>query len=86
MEEKKFETEINELLREIGEGIPSGHSKLKKLAQKTQNPRLKLECSISSLQESLDYLRLCIKYQIFDLEATYRENEYLRRLVRGLQK
>ncbi len=36
---------------------------------------------INSLQESLDYLRVCIKYQVFDLEATRRENEYLRKLL-----
>jgi hypothetical protein len=34
-----------------------------------------------SLQESLDYLRVCIKYQLFDLEATRRENKYLRKLL-----
>jgi len=29
----------------------------------------------------LDYLRVCIKYQTFDLEATRRENQYLRKLL-----
>jgi len=29
----------------------------------------------------LDYLRVCIKYQSFDLEATRRENTYLRKLL-----
>jgi len=29
----------------------------------------------------MDYLRICIKYQAFDLEATRRENEYLKRLL-----
>ena len=42
---------------------------------------LKLEKSIESLQESFDYLRVCIKYQCFDLEATKRENQYLRGLL-----
>jgi hypothetical protein len=37
--------------------------------------------SIDSLHELLDYLRVCIKYQAFDLEATRRENEYLRKLL-----
>jgi hypothetical protein len=26
-------------------------------------------------------LRICIKYQLFDLEATRRENEYLRKIL-----
>ena len=37
--------------------------------------------SVEELQESLDYLRLSVKYLVFDLEATRRENAYLRRLV-----
>ena len=40
-----------------------------------------LKSSIGDLQESLDYLRLSVKYLVFDLEATRRENAYLRRLV-----
>ena len=35
---------------------------------------------MSELQESLDYLRLTIKYLVFDLEATRRENTNLRKL------
>ena len=35
--------------------------------------------TIGELQESLDYLRLSVKYLVFDLEATRRENDYLRR-------
>ncbi len=41
----------------------------------------KLEEKVNDLQESLDYLRLCIKYQSFDLEATRRENEYFKDLL-----
>ncbi len=36
---------------------------------------------MSSLQDSLDYLRLSIKYLLFDLEATRRENNYLRKML-----
>jgi hypothetical protein len=36
---------------------------------------------VAELQESLDYLRLSVKYLVFDLEATRRENAYLRKLV-----
>ena len=33
------------------------------------------------LQESIDFLRLGIKYLLFDLEATRRENSYLRKML-----
>ena len=51
------------------------------LAKQARDCRKQLRKSVDSLQESLDYLRICIKYQLFDLEATHRENEYLRKLL-----
>lgn len=34
-----------------------------------------------TLQNLLDYLRVCVKYSLFDLESTRRENAYLRKLL-----
>ena len=81
MDEANLEDKLNELVKEFGDSADPQHKKLAQLAQEAQANRKKLEKSISSLQESLDYLRVCIKYQVFDLEATRRENEYLRRLL-----
>jgi hypothetical protein len=39
--------------------------------------------TVAQLQESLDYLRLSVKYLVFDLEATRRENSYLRKLLQN---
>ena len=38
--------------------------------------------STVTLEESLDMLNLHIKYNVFDLEATRRENQYLRRILK----
>ena len=81
MNEANLEDKLNELVKEFGENVDPQHRKLAKLAQQAQANRKKLEKSINSLQESLDYLRVCIKYQVFDLEATRRENQYLRKLL-----
>ena len=81
MDEAHIEDRLNELVKEFGESTEPQHQKLAELAQQAQENRKKLETSITRLQESLDYLRVCIKYQIFDLEATRRENEYLRKLL-----
>ena len=43
--------------------------------------RARIQASVGELQESLDYLRLSVKYLVFDLEATRRENRYLRRML-----
>lgn len=82
MNEAEFEKEVKELLKEFDQRSSLRTGKLKKLAQKTQDPRLRAECNVNSLQELLDYLRVCIKYQVFDLEAMRRENEFLRKLLK----
>ena len=41
----------------------------------------KLKEHLRCLEEGIDYLRLIIKYQSFDLEATRRENAELRAML-----
>jgi hypothetical protein len=81
MDDTNLEDKVNELVQEFGDAVDPQHKKLASLAREAQANQKKLERSINSLQESLDYLRVCIKYQIFDLEATRRENEYLRKML-----
>jgi hypothetical protein len=81
MDEINLEDKVNELVQEFGDAVDPQHKKLASLAREAQANQKKLERSINSLQESLDYLRVCIKYQLFDLEATRRENEYLRKML-----
>ena len=81
MDEASLEGALNELAKQFGEGPDFAHSKLADLAKKAEANRQQLQKSINTLQELLDYLRVCIKYQAFDLEATRRENTYLRKLL-----
>jgi len=79
MDISAFETMVFELLNEIND-LPADQSKkLLSLAQK-----MKL-CNhtqaANNLQDSLDQLRLTVKYLLFDLEATRRENKYLRKML-----
>ena len=80
MDEASLEGALNDLLRQFGDTDPS-HQKLADVAKQVEANRKQLQKSISTLQELLDYLRVCIKYQAFDLEATRRENQYLRKLL-----
>ena len=59
----------------------SPKTNMEELAQQNRERHEKLRQSVLHLQESLDSLRLVIKYQAFDIEATRRENNYLRRLL-----
>jgi len=81
MKDTNLEDKLNELVKEFG-GVPDPqHRKLAMMAKQARDCHKRLQKSVDSLQESLDYLRICIKYQLFDLEATRRENQYLRKLL-----
>jgi hypothetical protein len=75
-----FETRLNELLNEIND-LPANQGKnLLSLARQPKLSNHKFKKNLETLNEPLDYLRLTIKYLLFDLEATRRENKYLRKM------
>lgn len=79
----ELEDKLNELVKEFGAAADPQRRKLAKLAKQACDNHRKLQKGVDNLQESLDYLRICIKYQLFDLEATRRENKYLRNMLDG---
>ncbi len=81
MDEAAFENRLNELVKEIGSVPEPQRTKLVTLVKQTGNCHKRLRKSVGSLQESLDYLRVSVKYLLFDLESTRRENAYLRKLL-----
>ncbi|HUB23998.1 MAG TPA: hypothetical protein VL992_01115 [Tepidisphaeraceae bacterium] len=81
MDEQDFQKRLAELMGEISTLPASERQKLQDLAEETRLRHEKLRQTVSNLQESLDYLRLSIKYLVFDLEATRRENGYLRKML-----
>ena len=81
MNDQEFQTKLAELMGEISTLPATERQKLEKMANETRQRHEQLKKTVDSLQESLDYLRLSIKYLVFDLEATRRENEYLRKML-----
>lgn len=81
MDEQTFQEKFTELLQRIGELPPEQRACMEQLADATQRRRDRISHSVTELQESLDFLRLSVKYLVFDLEATRRENAYLRQLL-----
>lgn len=81
MDEQAFQAKFTELLNRIKE-LPEGQrDRMEEMAEQTRQRRERIQTSVAELQESLDYLRLSVKYLVFDLEATRRENAYLRKLI-----
>ena len=81
MDELMFQKKLGELMGEISTLPKAEQEKLTAMAADAQNRHAKLRKTVGDLQESLDYLRLAIKYMVFDLEATRRENRYLRQMI-----
>ncbi|OWY70709.1 hypothetical protein B7486_13975 [cyanobacterium TDX16] len=81
MDETTFQQKLTELVSEIGTLPDAERSKLEVLADQTRARHEKLKATVASLHDSIDYLRLSIKYLLFDLEATRRENDYLRKML-----
>lgn len=79
MDNSKFEEKLEEILQNSGSVPPPQQRKIINLARKSKENHDRLQHKLSTLQQSLDYLRLSIKYLIFDLEATRRENAELRK-------
>jgi hypothetical protein len=81
VDDQTFKTRFSQLMDKIKD-LPEGErNRFQQLAEQTRLRRERIQASVGELQESLDYLRLSIKYLVFDLEATRRENAYLRKLV-----
>jgi chromosome segregation ATPase len=81
MNEAEFQQRLAELVAEI-ETLPQDErDRLRKLADETRDRHDQIKKSVDTLQESIDFLRLGIKYMLFDLEATRRENNYLRKML-----
>jgi chromosome segregation ATPase len=81
MNEQDFQTKLSDLMTQL-ESLPGpAREQLEKLAHETRDRHSRMKKTVGELQDSLDYLRLSIKYLVFDLEATRRENQYLRKLI-----
>ena len=85
---KNVKTQLNNLIEEFDTNPLQSvkiikPKKPKKPKEPVKNKKINTK---SSLQETINYLRVCIKYTVWDLEATRRENEYLKKLLENNSK
>jgi hypothetical protein len=81
MDEAAFQEKLRELVAQI-ETLPEGErQRLRAMAEETKTRHADIKKSVNAMQENIDFLRLWIKYMLFDLEATRRENAYLRKML-----
>lgn len=76
-----FEKKIEHLIDEI-EAYPNfTDANTLNFFRKNTKTRQQVKKNMSQIKDSMDYLRVSIKYLLFDLEATRRENAYLKKLL-----
>ncbi|MDK1031577.1 MAG: hypothetical protein QGD94_06200 [Planctomycetia bacterium] len=85
MDEIAFKEQLSELLNEVQRvpALDSGGLTDVYSSRTTVAAHSDMKNQMATLQDSLDYLRLSIRYLIFDLEATKRENRVLRQIFGG---
>lgn len=69
MNEKKFNDELQELIRTVAD-LPIDQQK-----------QIQHKIEVDKITKSLTDLRICIKYLIFDLEATRRERDQFKKML-----
>ena len=80
-DEHTFDRRMSALLQQLAalpEGLESSFPEGEGAARKE-----KVRTALDNLQSSMDWLRVSVKYLVFDLEATKRDNDRLRGLLRG---
>ena len=81
MKEATFEKKIGDILDEFERfSVLAGSTHVKSIHPKKSYHKKKTRQK-QNMSESLDFLRLSIKYLLFDLDATRRENASLMRLL-----
>ena len=86
MNERNIEERMCMLIEKL-QALPIEHRiYLEEICSHDGEQRSSVEESVAKFQNSLDYLRLSVKYMVFDLEATRRENVYLRKLVEQIRR
>ncbi len=81
MDETNFQAKLDELIKEIPAAPEAERDQFRATAEASKRSHEQLQRTVGSIHDSIDYLRLSIKYLLFDLEATRRENDYLRKIL-----
>ena len=79
VDDKTIEKQIDEIVNQFCTVPRIKRSKFGKFGiSRSKNSKT---LDVDTVQDSLEYLRISVKYILFDLEATRRENRYLRKIL-----
>jgi hypothetical protein len=82
LKDSQSEKQLNELFEEINLAILPHLEKLFGKGKHDEKAQKKFKKDIDRLEECVNYLRVLIKYQQFDIEASQREKAYLEKILK----
>jgi hypothetical protein len=81
VDEAALREKVGQLLSEV-HSLPGVEAKVVAAPQRSSAAsHSPMRREMAALEDSLDHVRLAIKYMVFDLEATKRENRLLREML-----
>ena len=83
MDESALREKVGQLLSEVHHLPRTGQSDLMDAGQTKGVQGSSVKREMAAIEDSLDQVSLAVKYLVFDLEATKRENRLLRDLLGG---
>jgi len=81
MDEAALREKVGQLLSEVHRVPMVGVGEMPALVADTEVRVSTMKREMAALEDSLDHVRLAIKYLVFDLEATKRENRLLKEML-----
>lgn len=81
MKEEDVHSKIRDLIREIAKLPEDQRKALEPVGKAMEQKHIDMKNSVDKVNDSLTDLRICLKYILFDLEATRRERDDLRRIL-----
>ena len=83
MNEEVLRAKVGQLLSEVGRAPLPERPQGEGIQLPVSRSDTAMRREMAALEDNLDHVRLAIKYLVFDLEATKRENHLLRELLGG---
>jgi len=84
--DKLLDDRIDKLVEELGNSDCQQVRVLCSLIKQSQMVKTVISEFVDQLEDALNYLRVQIKYLIFDVEATRRERDYFKVLIEKLME
>lgn len=83
MDESALREKVGQLLSEVHRLPPAPEPEGAAAGQPATGQTSAMKREMAALEDSLDQIRVAVKYLVFDLEATKRENRILKSLLGG---